>query len=933
MKKLQTLFLFLFFANLAHATHYRAGEIVYKQIGPRTFAITVITYTKTSSTAADRDSVQVDFGDGSPKVWLLRSNGNGLNLPDNIQYNTYGGEVTVNRGVHTYGAQGTFKVSLTDLNRVNNVLNIDFGNSEKPFYIETTLKVLNAQFERNSSPTLQQPPIDIGYVGQVFTHNPNAYDVEGDSIAYEMIPSRAGANADVPNYVYPSAILAGANNKITLDPLTGTFTWNAPQKAGEYNIAFLIKEYRNGRPLSTIIRDMQITIREGDNRPPVINAPTELCVVAGTQVNFLVTATDPDGPPLQRLKLSATGGPFIFDVNNNPQPATFPASAYYRPQVVSVPFTWNTQCENVREQYYQVVFRAVDDFEKSIMPRDTNGLSTLKTVRIRILAPAPTGFQTEALSGSVRLTWDKPYTCENLPQARFRGFNVWRQQGCKPLTIAPCGTNLAAQGFTKIASLVKTFTGNQYFYEDPTAQRGRQYTYVIEAEISEKNASGFVTNIVTSLPTERRCVQVARDIPLMTNVDILTTSATTGEIFVKWSKPKLTDLDTIKNQGAYQYILYRTEGLTGGVFTQIWQSPLHQSILQANDTCFTDINRNTLGKPYQYQIGLKVRTNDLLGVSAEASSHFLKVAPTDRANVLTWESNVPWADNSFEVWQREGNVGVFTQIATVTTPTYTDTLLKNNKLYCYKIKAIGSYNTPGVLDPLINWSQEVCATPFDNVPPCPPTLAVTNNCVTAGNSAPGNSLKNFLIWNFKNQTYLCRKNSKDIAKYNIYYATTKDDPFTLIGTIDNPKDTSFIHEGLVSIAGCYRVTAIDSVQVNGGGNESLPSNVFCVDNCPYYELPNVFTPNGDNVNDTYTPFIPWRYVKRVEMKIFNRWGGLVYETQDPNINWNGRDVNEKEVAEGAYFYKCEVFEDRLGGEKRREKPLSGFIQLIRSSGQ
>jgi gliding motility-associated-like protein len=923
----------LFMVQFAWATHNRAGEIVYKQIGPREFEVMVITYTRgDAAIPPDRNEVEVNWGDnlGAASISTLprvNGSGNGQLLANNVKYNVYVGR-------HTYGSQGIFKVSMNDKNRVDNILNVNFPNSgQVPFQIETTIKVLNALYETNSSPELLQAPIDIGYIGQVFVHNPNAYDVEGDSITYELIVPRADGNSAVPNYLYPDGIVPGSNNQISLDPLTGTFTWNSPQKEGEYNIAFMIREYRSKRLLSTIIRDMQITIKKGNNKPPVINAIDELCVIAGETVNFLVTATDPDIPQ-QRLKLTATGGPFKVDINTNPVIAEFHPSPRYEPQPVIVPFTWQTQCENVREQYYQVVFRAADDYEKTVDAnghRDTTGLSTLKVVRIHVIAPAPANFQAVGESGKVKLTWDKPYSCEGLSQQRFRGFNVWRQSGCKPLTIDKCGTNLAAQGYTKIASFVTTSLGARYFYDDATVQRGRQYTYVIEAIISEKNNAGFVTNTVYSLPSERKCVQVARDLPLMTNVDIRTTAATTGEIFVQWSKPSLKDLDTLVNQGPYQYVLYRTDGITGGTFVQIWASPLHQSILQSIDTNFTDINKNTLGQPYQYQIGLKVRTNDLLGVSAEASSHFLKVSPTDHKNVLTWESNVPWSDNTYEIWRRIGNVGAFTQIATATTPTYTDTLLINNNLYCYKIKAIGSYNQPGVLNPLLNWSQEACASPIDNVPPCPPVLSVTNDCATASGNTPGNSLKNILKWTIDGGDYNCRKNSIDIIKYNIYYAKAKDAPFTLVGTIDQRNIRTFIHEGLLSIAGCYRITAIDSIETPlGGGNESAPSNVFCVDNCPSYELPNVFTPNGDGMNDTYTPFIPWRFVTRIDIKIFNRWGGLVYQTTDPNINWNGKDFNDKEVAEGAYFYKCEVFEDRLGGEIRREKALSGFIELIRN---
>ena len=105
--------------------------------------------------------------------------------------------------------------------------------------------------------------------------------------------------------------------------------------------------------------------------------------------------------------------------------------------------------------------------------------------------------------------------------------------------------------------------------------------------------------------------------------------------------------------------------------------------------------------------------------------------------------------------------------------------------------------------------------------------------------------------------------------------------------------------------------------------------MVCLDNCPVYELPNVFTPNTDNINDTYTPFLPYRYISRIDIKIYNRWGELVHQNTNPLISWNGTDLNGKELAEGVYYYTCEVWESRLTGEVKREQPLKGFIQLIR----
>ena len=69
-------------------------------------------------------------------------------------------------------------------------------------------------------------------------------------------------------------------------------------------------------------------------------------------------------------------------------------------------------------------------------------------------------------------------------------------------------------------------------------------------------------------------------------------------------------------------------------------------------------------------------------------------------------------------------------------------------------------------------------------------------------------------------------------------------------------------------------------------------------------------------------------INRVEFEIFNRWGAKVYETNDPELNWDGTNLSGKELAEGTYFYTCVVFENRVDGVTEGEL-LLGTIQLIR----
>ena len=77
---------------------------------------------------------------------------------------------------------------------------------------------------------------------------------------------------------------------------------------------------------------------------------------------------------------------------------------------------------------------------------------------------------------------------------------------------------------------------------------------------------------------------------------------------------------------------------------------------------------------------------------------------------------------------------------------------------------------------------------------------------------------------------------------------------------------------------------------------------------PVYELPNVFTPNDDGVNDLFVPRdITPDLINSVQMHIFNRWGRTVYDTDDIFINWNGRvGGTGQPCSTGTYFYVCDV---------------------------
>ncbi len=65
-------------------------------------------------------------------------------------------------------------------------------------------------------------------------------------------------------------------------------------------------------------------------------------------------------------------------------------------------------------------------------------------------------------------------------------------------------------------------------------------------------------------------------------------------------------------------------------------------------------------------------------------------------------------------------------------------------------------------------------------------------------------------------------------------------------------------------------------------------------------FPNVFTPNGDGVNDYFQPFA-LEGILNYEMKIYDRWGQLQFETKNSG-KWNGNRPNGKPCVEGVYFF-------------------------------
>ncbi len=904
-----------FLSQSAFATHNRAGEIVYTQDPNVDFRIvaTITTYTRTSSVPADRDSLEICWGDGTCE-FVLRSNGpgsppNGEQLPNDIKLNFYTAD-------HLYPGPGHYVMGMLDRNRNEGIINVNPPNSEQiEFFISTSVTFNSNQFLNpvNNSPILLQPPIDIGCIGQRFIHNPNAFDVDGDSLVYEAITPQRDIGVDVPNYFVPNSIGPGAENNYSVNAVTGDIVWDSPQVAGEYNIAIYIIEYRNGVPRDTMIRDMQILILDCENMPPEIESIEEICVIAGDVVTIDIIATDPD-IPIQMVELTALGGPFEVDIS----PATFNAEAGPQAQPNIAQFRWQTDCEHISSQFYTVVFRAVDVSANPGLQDD--GLATLRTVRIKVVGPPPENVTAVADEDVVIVNWDSPYTCEDTAEDYFRTFTVWRRIGSNQFPIDNCETGLFGRGYERLTFDTREVVNGRYQFIDENVERGRTYCYRVLGEFARTTAAGFSFNLVESLPSNEACLQLNRDIPLIVNVDVDQTDTANGEIIVRWTRPAIPDLDTIANPGPYTYEVWRTSGFDNTNLTPVPGSLVSSpSYSGATDTTFFDTNINTQDLPYTYAIAFTTGSSpEPQGIANTASSVFLTIVPSDEINTLTWEHEVPWDNFEYNIFRRSPGQTTFINIGTVTEQIFVDdNNLRNGEEYCYFIEAVGTYGVDGIATPLINRSQQACGIPIDNVPPCAPTLMITNICDIPNPSADL-AFENNLTWTNPNEQ--C-PDTDDVIEYEIFYTPIEGEEFTSINNQGPADNIDFTHTPDDGIAGCYFVIARDSV-----GNVSEQSNIVCVDNCPLYELPNAFTPNGDGANDFFIPF-PFRFIESIDIKIYNQWGNLVHQNTDPDINWDGTNENNEILSDGVYFYVCRVFERRVSGVVESQDLLEGFIEL------
>ncbi|MFZ6013904.1 MAG: gliding motility-associated C-terminal domain-containing protein [Bacteroidota bacterium] len=153
--------------------------------------------------------------------------------------------------------------------------------------------------------------------------------------------------------------------------------------------------------------------------------------------------------------------------------------------------------------------------------------------------------------------------------------------------------------------------------------------------------------------------------------------------------------------------------------------------------------------------------------------------------------------------------------------------------------------------------------------------------------------------------------SYTVEKYNAQGQLLQTFPLgSAISLTDNDEDLS----------NQIYVYVVKATAVDAGIPQSVSNRITIIKNPNLYS-PTAFTPNGDNMNDIFKVF--GRYITTFEMKIFNRWGELMFSSSSLDQGWDG-NFRGNPMQEGTYTYVAEIT-DLAGRTFKR----SGSVLLIR----
>ncbi len=156
--------------------------------------------------------------------------------------------------------------------------------------------------------------------------------------------------------------------------------------------------------------------------------------------------------------------------------------------------------------------------------------------------------------------------------------------------------------------------------------------------------------------------------------------------------------------------------------------------------------------------------------------------------------------------------------------------------------------------------------------------------------------------------------------YRIELKNTQSNPVSYLQVADIPGSDTFFYEirkPVVQEDNCYTVRAYKKYE----NQTSSLSNEACTGLGAQVTIPNVFTPNADNINDVFA--LQGVFIMDYKLNIYDRWGGQIFESNNIGNSWDGQK-NGQPAPEGTYMYKLVVT-----GYSGNKQFRNGTVILIR----
>lgn len=111
---------------------------------------------------------------------------------------------------------------------------------------------------------------------------------------------------------------------------------------------------------------------------------------------------------------------------------------------------------------------------------------------------------------------------------------------------------------------------------------------------------------------------------------------------------------------------------------------------------------------------------------------------------------------------------------------------------------------------------------------------------------------------------------------------------------------------------------------NSNGCADTTCMTINVDALEFINIPNVFTPDGDGINDFF--FIRSSGLKEFQLDVYNRWGTLVYSTTSADSKWDGRSTAGVELSDGTYYFILKA----TSSVTSKDESTKGFVSILRN---